>query len=254
MGREVPAQLKALLPDAIVTNYAADGFTSAQLLNGAVPVISWVKRQAAGDPFPDCGKDRIFKPLELLGSLTPRPSHVVLSIGGNDVRKILGRMSALPEIMESFQTNYSKILQRIMAAVPGVNVVLMLQYRPSFNMDENYGVYRAMSTIPGPGDAVAKINYLMESIYEPVLRTARQKKLPIIDLPRTFDIHDDELYCCQIEPSAKGGAIIARLLAHVVQNHDFDGPSQFHLLQRGQLHHETNDDSVKWTLFDERSS
>mmetsp|Transcript_54916 Transcript_54916/g.117845 ORF Transcript_54916/g.117845 Transcript_54916/m.117845 type:complete len:299 (+) Transcript_54916:75-971(+) len=243
---EVPAQLKVLLPDAIITNFAADGFTSTDLLNGAVPVISWVKRQKAGDPFPDCGEDRIFSPLELLKTLSPRPTHAVISIGGNDVREILGRMSALPEIMERFQANYSDILARVSKVVP--NVVLMFQYRPSLADVGGYGVYQAIGSLPGPGDAVAKLNHLMETMYQPVLLAARQKQFAIVDLPRTFDICDDDLYCFQIEPSTKGGAIIAKLLAHVVQSHDFSGPSRLHMMWDGQLLDEGNDGSSRWVI------
>merc|ERR1711933_2955 len=35
-----------------------------------------------------------------------------------------------------------------------------------------------------------------------------------------FDVYCDELCSHQIEPSAEGGLIIARLLAHVVREHD----------------------------------
>mmetsp|Transcript_114896 Transcript_114896/g.336115 ORF Transcript_114896/g.336115 Transcript_114896/m.336115 type:complete len:329 (+) Transcript_114896:91-1077(+) len=243
---EVPEQLKGLLPDAEVTNFAADGFTSTDLLNGAVPVISCGKRREIGDPFPECS-DNVFKPLELLRSLSPKPTHAVLSIGGNDVREILGNMRELPRIVELLQANYSKILDRICETVS--HVVLMFQYRPSFHMDGGgYGVYEAMERIPGPGDAVAKMNHLMETVYQPVLLAARKRGLPIADLSRTFDIYDDDLYRCQIEPSTKGGALIAKLLSHVVRNHDFSGPSRLHLLRDGCLVDEANDESTPWSI------
>merc|ERR1711879_455647 len=49
---------------------------------------------------------------------------------------------------------------------------------------------------------------------------AQEKQLPIIDSPRTFDIYSDELYSHQIEPSVKGGEIIASLVQYVVEHGD----------------------------------
>merc|ERR1712190_230356 len=88
----------------------------------------------------------------------------------------------------------------------------------------------------------------METVYQPVFLAARQRQFAIVDLPRTFDIRDDDLYCCQIEPSAKGGAIIAKLLAHTVQNHDFVGPSKFYLMKGKQLLDKANDGRVQWSI------
>jgi hypothetical protein len=242
-------QLKAVLPDFAVTNYAADGFTSGDVLAGAVPKISFVKRDAVGDPFPDLGEDRVFKPLELLCSMRPAPSHAVLSVGGNDVRHILGNMGRLPEVMASFRSNYAAILERLRATVP--KVILMFQYRPGFHLDdEGYGVYQAMSTVPGPGSAVAKINWLMETIFSPVIQTASQMQFPVVDLPRSFDIYDDELFCCQIEPSAKGGALIANMLSHVIRCHDFSGPSKFYLSRDDTISALDNSTDCRWSIED----
>merc|ERR1712014_119372 len=65
----------------------------------------------------------------------------------------------------------------------------------------------------------------METIYEPVLALAREKKLPLLDLPRTFDIYNDDLYSHQIEPSAEGGKVIANMLFHVFKNDGAEKPS-----------------------------
>jgi len=106
------------------------------------------------------------------------------------------------------------------------NVILMFQYRPSFYMDRGgYGVYQAIGGTPGPGDAVQKMNMLMQTIYTPVLSIAKERKLAVIDLPRTFDIWCDELYSHQIEPSAKGGTVISAIVEHVVKHESPDKPS-----------------------------
>jgi len=107
-----------------------------------------------------------------------------------------------------------------------------------------------MSTLPGPSSAVAKINWLMETIYSPVIQTTSQMQFPVVDLPRSFDIYDDELFCCQIEPSAKGGALIANLLSHVIRFHDFSGPSKFYLSGDDTISALDNSTDCRWSIED----
>jgi len=247
--KEVPAQLRDLLQSSVarVTNLAADGFNSSDLLHGAVPCISWGKRKEVGDPFPRTDDDRIFKPLEALESLDPPATHAVISIGGNDVREILGSLGKLNKVLKDFQHNYSSIVERLCKTVP--NVVLMFQYRPSLHMDAGgYGVYHAIGSLPGPGDSVAKVNHLMQEVYTPILAMASARRLPVIDLPRTFDIEDDSLYCCQIEPSAAGGGLIAELISHVVRKHDFTGASTLYWKPFGIICEEINNGDACWSI------
>lgn len=247
--KEVPAQLRVLLQNsgALVTNLAADGFTSADVLHGAVPCISWGKRKEVGDPFPETGADRKFKPLDALEALDPPVTHAVISIGGNDVREILGSLGRLEQVLKNFQQNYSQILDRLCKVVP--NVVLMFQYRPSLHMDAGgYGVYQAIGSLPGPGDAVAKVNNLMKAVYTPILAAACMRRIPVIDLPRTFDIENDSLYCCQIEPSAAGGSLIAELICHVVKHHQFNEVSKLYFKPSDVICEEINGGDGCWLI------
>lgn len=256
-GREVSAQLRALLEQECagggvqcrVSNLAADGFTSSKLLHGAVPTISSVKRQQAGDPFPESGDDGIFRPLEILASLDPPATHAIVSIGGNDIRYILGCLHRLEHVVQDFQKNYTSILDRLCKIVP--KVVLMFQYRPCLTMEDTggYGIYRAIGSLPGQVGAVAKLNNLIEEVYNPILRIAFDRQLPVIDLPRTFNIEDDSLYRCQIEPSEEGGRLISDLISYVVSNHDFTGASALYLKQSGVISSETNSGDGCWTIL-----
>jgi hypothetical protein len=153
-------------------------------------------RRDCGDPFPgDHGA--VFRPLDALAAMPAdvrSGSVVVLSVGGNDIREILGAMHELPRRLEGFQTN----IVEIAAAVAGAGcrgVALQLQYRPSLHMEASgYGVYSAMSLVPGPGTGVDKLHALMDRIYPPVLALARAFRFAVLDLPRTFDIEDSSLY------------------------------------------------------------
>ena len=232
-----------------VANYAADGFTSGDTLNGNSRVISVAMRKRFGDPI-QYDMDGVFRPLNRIKKLEPPPTHIVISCGGNDVREILSDMGKIGSVVEGFKENYPKIVDACLAVTP--NVIIMLQYRPSFHMDGGgYGVYQAIGGMPGPGDTVLKLNHLMENIYKPVMTLAREKELAIIDLPRTFDIYDDSLYTHQIEPSEIGGSNIAQMIAHAAASHNEesdDRRSLFYLMDKsGEIHMEPNVGEA-WTI------
>jgi len=215
-----------------VVNWAADGWTSEDVLKGALPCISFSARQRCGDPFPvregsptDCPSH--FDPLGMLeearGS-AGSDTTIVLSVGGNDVRHILRDMSSISTVMKDLVANYRQILERLLVVAPG-RVAIMTQYRPALDEDGVYGVYRAMSSLQhimpdvmGP-DPLENIGRLMRMVYAPVVAMAQERGVPVIDVANTFDPKDAALYEHQIEPSGVGAGIIARLIAHVVKAH-----------------------------------
>lgn len=73
---------------------------------------------------------------------------------------------------------------------------------------------------------------LLERFYQPMLKEAREARIPVLDLPNTFNPYHG-LYISGIEPNKKGSALIAKGIAHIVQNHDFQGESM--------IYAETND-------------
>ena len=76
--------------------------------------------------------------------------------------------------------------------------------------------------------SVEKLHSLMETLYTPMLSLAAELQLPIVDLPNSFDIHNEELYSHQIEPSATGGSVIAHMLGEVMRQHDFTSSSRLY--------------------------
>eukprot|EP00762_Andalucia_godoyi_P003274 ANDGO_06598.mRNA.1 hypothetical protein len=206
-----------------VTNYAADGFTTSDVLHGAVPFISGSARLAAGDPFPESADGKgVFAPMDHLQSLSP--SHVVLSVGGNDVREILGNMSQLQSRIDKFWRNYPRIIEQIQAACPNAHIIIMTQYKPchSKKAPQTYGVYEAMARIPGPGSPMDKLTNLISFAYSPIFELAARHRIPVVHLSDTFDADEPSLYELQIEPSARGGAVIANLVEYVVRKHNFE--------------------------------
>lgn len=219
--RKLTLELSRGSRQAVVHNLAADGFNSSDVLHGCRQLISRSAREECGDPIPFVSEAGAFEPLCALCCVVPAPDFAVLSIGGNDVREILGCIDKLPERLALFQQNYPEILARVREVTP--RVCLMLQYRPCLSTDRQfYGVYAALAQVPlGQASPVQKLNAVMEQAYPPILEVARELHLPVIDLPNTFDIEDDELYEHQIEPSAKASTVITRLIVHVHERHDF---------------------------------
>lgn len=144
--------------------------------------------------------------------------YVVLSIGGNDIRQSLHDMSNLQNNSRNFVENYHYIVREILKVCP--HLILMMQYRPSLAND--FYIYEALKMLPPNNvDPVKKLNRIMELIYETIVQVARQNRLAMLDLPNSFNIRDPTLYVNQIEPSSKGGDIIAGLVAQAVK-HKFD--------------------------------
>jgi len=244
-----------------VINLAADAFTTTDVLRGSARLISAEARLATGDPFPSPlpGTGRAFQPLAQLHALLPphppaagerSDAAVVLSVGGNDVREVLGAMHELPARLAALQANYPRILAAALASTP--RVVIIMQYCPALDDDGIYGVYAAMARLPGPGDALSKLHGLLEEVYAPILALAKAHGLPVVDLPRSFDPRQKGLYRCQIEPSSAGGELIAALVAHALQHHAWGaGCSRLYVGGPGaadSVMDEVNDGSRPWRV------
>ena len=117
-----------------VVNYAADGFTTTDVLTGGSPRISRSARAAAGDPLPIGPVPDVFAPLDHVCDVPAVSTGiVVLSCGGNDIREILRDMSSIAAVMARLKANYIEICQRLVSLTS--KVVLQLQYRPSLAVE-----------------------------------------------------------------------------------------------------------------------
>jgi hypothetical protein len=74
---------------------------------------------------------------------------------------------------------------------------------------------------------IATLGGLMETFYSPILARAKNDKIPILDLPNTFNPYK-RLYTAQIEPNQAGGKLIAEGIAHIIQSHDFTAESKLY--------------------------
>lgn len=109
----------------------------------------------------------------------------------------------------------------------------------------------SIQVIRGTKDAgVAAIGALMKRFYAPILLQAEKDRIPILDLPNTFNPFDGSLYLSGIEPSKKGGRLIAEGIAHIIGNHDFGGKSRIYAKSASSLSYSGDDlnGGTSWTV------
>jgi hypothetical protein len=152
---------------------------------------------------------------DIKGQLKTMPSdatHFVVSAGGNDAleekdlieekaRSVAEVLDKLAKIKAAFQKSYGAMLDDALARKLPVAVCTIYEARY-------------------PDPTTRKIAAAGLTIFNDViLREAFSRGLPVIDLRLIFD--DDADYANDIEPSVKGGAKIAKVIATLVTTHDF---------------------------------
>lgn len=240
----VEDRLKSKLSkDDKVINLAMDGFTTADVLNGAS------KAKAIID---DKHPNELFFPLSVLSDVaSSNPTLIFLSVGGNDFREALGklvskkpaeRMKYLEELVSTTQQNLICIMKLLKVHCRHAKIALMLQYTPDVNEDV-YFIYYLMQQIVDKAElhyvgafyhrfisdvsdeAVKQLHKIMKMAYAPVIKYARDCNIPILDMATSFDQTNKALFVKQIEPSSQGAALIVDMMMHVLTQHDFNGPS-----------------------------
>ncbi len=236
-----------------VINLAMDGFTTKDILLGAS------KCKAVED---DLHNAEYFEPLVELAKIN-NPTHIILSVGGNDIRESLTRLIyADPEqrlklldiLLAKVQDNYKTIVAKLKEICPNAKIISMLQYTPDLNHDVYYIYYLMQQIQQGKAiknststyldvimyklfgrsiktedAAVKQLHAIMEKAYGPIIAHARENQIPILDMSTTFDHTNKDLYVRQIEPSKSGAAVIADMISHVINVHDFSGPSAMYV-------------------------
>jgi hypothetical protein len=149
-----------------------------------------------------------------LGQLPADASHLVLSIGGNDLlaaASVLGRpagtvaqgMLMLAEIRDRFAADYADLLRAL--AATGLPTVVGTVYEPPF-----------------PDPTLRRAAAAALSLFDDaILRAARVAGVPVLEMRAVCSEESD--FANPIEPSAAGGEKIARSLLELLLRHDFAG-------------------------------
>jgi lysophospholipase L1-like esterase len=196
---DVPNQLRTLVKgDCKVTHLAVDGH-----------VISDIRNQ--------------------LRSLPSDATHLFVSVGGNDG---LGHLSIFNEpvntigdalqkmylIGESFQKNYSKMVDLLLSH--NLPTIFCSIYYPRFHVRS---LNRVVSYLPimNNGETIQQMAMAAETIFNDIIMfEVFKRKLPLIDL-RVL-CNDDQDFANPIEPSCIGGMKIAKTINKITNVHSFD--------------------------------
>jgi hypothetical protein len=180
---EIARQLETLLPHHTVVKRAVDGATSADVLASQIAEVE-------------------------------RAEHIILSAGGNDALEHIDLLEAGTEtttkdvlvrlwsIREGFRRSYAALLDRI--APIRRPVLLLTVYNPCFH---GHGFDRAYQQ--AAESAVSVINDVIQ-------QEGRRRSFDILELRTLFDDRAD--YANPIEPSAIGGAKLAKRMGAWVRN------------------------------------
>lgn len=135
------------------------------------------------------------------------------------VTKLIGTVASVIHIASSAVIALGVVFSRPLAAAAGVGglyfgrKIAPLSITKDMLLEKNGGV--------------AMLGALMDRFYQPILAYAKKEKIPVLDLPHTFDPYKP-LYESGIEPNEAGGALIAEGLHHIITHHDFSSQSMLY--------------------------
>lgn len=139
-------------------------------------------------------------------------SHLILSVGGNDVlrqarlleapaRSMAEALTMLARAGDDFERDYQLMLDDVLGRRLPTAVCTI--YNPRF-----------------PEPQMQKLAVTALCIFnDAIIRASFARGLPLVDL--RLICNDERDYANAIEPSARGGAKIAAAIKHVVTEHDF---------------------------------
>jgi len=141
------------------------------------------------------------------------PSHVLLSIIGNDVRAFYHGSITEAQLFKilSNDGNYGKVIKRVKSFSSNMKLMIVMPYR---KQDLPY-------------------HEANKELAKRLFEIAKKNEVPVIDLSRTFDPFkgiglDAPHYYNSIEPNKQGAACICKLAKKVIQTHNWSGPSQIY--------------------------
>jgi hypothetical protein len=195
-----------LLGDSILDNsaYVAGGPDVVRQLQARLPV-GWQASLVARDGA------RISDVASQVDRIAPDATHLVVSVGGNDLLKQLGvlqertnsvaaALDRLATIRDGFAADYRSMLQRVLAR--GLPTAICTIYHPRF-----------------PEPAMQRLAITGLSIFNDcILLEAIGRSLAVLDLRLICNSNED--YATAIEPSVAGGDKIAGAISKFLSNHD----------------------------------
>jgi hypothetical protein len=226
--------LTDILPNYTIHDYSNDGFTTGDCLHGAYK--DWVFGEKKFSLFPH----EYFLPLESSAQDIRKSQYVILSVGGNDLREFLVRLSMIEDedarkkeikdqfdiVLKNLHNQYLEIFQSIRNLNSDAIIILATQYYPSVKQN-HYQIYSLILEIGktlnlgvNPNDPMDIIHEIMKETYRSIINSIPKEKVVIVDITSSLNPFDNENHAHQIEPSNVGGKKIARMLKHIITQSD----------------------------------
>jgi hypothetical protein len=140
-------------------------------------------------------------------------THLVISSGGNDALGYCGL------VLNGSASSFAEVLTEL----GGIRAEFQGAYRRMLQAARALGKATAVCTVYDaiPGLTTAELTGLAV-FNEVILREAARSGVPVVDLRVVCSERSDYAESSPIEPSAAGGGKVARAVARVVIDHDFD--------------------------------
>lgn len=236
--QDVRQQLENLINDASVVNLAVDESRIKDVMYGCFPKAQYVeaRKRVFGSEYPyPTDKSGFVNPLHLLKK--EKSSHAILSVGGNDGRvhlpKLMWSAESLIDALlnDGFESQYEELIKKTINIQP--KLVIVLVYKPHEDIFKEFFSSVGWGLGYLPVDQMFGLSQRLDKVYDTISKiiftTASKYNLPVIDLSTSFNPKDKTHYgSTPIEPSNKSGMTIARLIQHVVDNHDFTGNTRIY--------------------------
>lgn len=230
--QDLRQQLNNLFDRGTVYNFAVDESTITDVINGCKPKTQYImgrKRFFHDNYSYPTNLNGYVKPLNLLSKHST--DYAVLSIGGNDGRKHLSKLfwsadSVINSILDNgFVDDIDTLLYCITQIQP--RTILVIPYKPHNTIFEHYRSSSwFMSSFPLENwvDLSGRLDQVYTKLRTVYIDMAMKYKIPVIDLSRTFNPNCTLHYgITPIEPSNTSSLCIAKLIKHIVYEHNFDG-------------------------------
>ena len=155
-------------------------------------------------------------------------THLFISVGGNDaignlrllersVSNIGDAFNEFYDVMKDFEKDYIKMLVNAMRC--GLKTTICTIYHPNFDLGRSDRIEHLLPhrvELPQiQKKAITGLTIFNDIIFQEAVNFG----LPVMDLRLIFT--EDSDYANAIEPSAVGGAKMARVIKEIVHDHDF---------------------------------
>jgi len=226
-ANSLPKSLQLIFPAFNILNYASPGLTSSQLNE---QMTLWGNQQ-----------ELFYGNYQI-----PENAIIFLGIGGHDIQNAFFSNSDIKPVLQNIYSNLNEIISKLNPYKR--TIIIVLAYKPFVDSS-------LYNNLPNQ-DAALRIEAIMESIGQPIVKLARDNYLSIIDLANSFDPNNKNLYGELNRSSVLAASeIIVPLIRLVTVSNFFLGEKpQIYSKKDDEIRIVPNNDKNPWHIKTERDN